>query len=80
MLVWNYLCECERKSCPQYKLTVAVCHKDYFMHLISLIYLLWSEAFWEAVIGCTEMILEALKNISMIKKRKKKTQLNYKKQ
>ena len=33
------------------------------LHKIKIIYLLWSEGFWEAVVGCAEETVDALKII-----------------
>lgn len=33
------------------------------LHNIKIIYLLWSEGFWEAVVGCAEETVDALKMI-----------------
>ena len=48
---------------PNTKLHVGTRPIDMQLHNIKIIYLLWSEGFWEAVVGCAEETVDALKMI-----------------
>lgn len=48
---------------PNTKLHVGTWPIDMQLHKIKINYLLWSEGFWEAVVGCAEETVDAVKMI-----------------